>query len=326
MGYKLHAFDVADYDDHKHAKACGALYSTPANIESLHTNYGFADIREVANALIECSGDDDHVVGIIEQDTFLTLDEIDDCFTDDNDLDDAVAEALLKKQKQKQKQKPAPSPEHVCTLHYYLTNRIISWACKDNGSVGDKFGVGEDSIVASLWKFAKAIEKAWIEFERDRDAPGVFAYDVADESAPRLMIEMMMLDAEGTMNGDLPALDEWQKKVNRLVDLYMDGREPKGDESILKFLEPTPEDVIDWGDLPDAFTHAAKDNHGQVWLFTDKPTVEPVEHGCWFCEKGSLLEVEKANLLMCNKANFVFNKPWHQSLVSREDTKDVTKQ
>ena len=320
MGYKLHAFDIADYDDHKHAEACGALYSTPANIESLHTNYGFADIREVADALIKCSGDDDHVVGIIEQDTFLTLDEIDDCFTDDNDLDDAIAEALLKKQKQK----PAPRPECVAILHYYLTFHIIEWASEGESCVGDKFGIGEDDLVMQLWCYAEAIEKAWIEFERDRNAPGVFAYDVADGSAPKLMIEMM--EHPNAIEDSLPALDEWQKKVNRLVDLYMGGREPKGDESILKFLEPTPEDVIDWGDLPDAFTHAAKDNHGQVWLFTAKPTVEPVEHGCWFCEKGSLLEVEKANLLMCNKANFVFNKPWHQSLVSREDTKDVTKQ
>ena len=313
MGFKIYAYDAGNYSDHNHAKASGALYSTPANIESLHNNYGFADIREVVEAIQFCLNTTDLKLGVIEQDHFITLDEIDDCFTDENDLDDAIAEALLKKQKPK----PKPKPEAVAVLHYYLINRILTWANEDDGCVGDHFGIGEDDLVTQLWDYAEAIEKAWVEFERDRDAPGVFAYDVADGSAPALMIEMM--EHPSAIEDSLPALNEWQEKVNRLVDLYMDGREPN--ESVLKFLEPTPEDVIDWGDLPDAFTHAAKDNNGQVWVFTAKPTVEPVEHGCWFCEKGSLLEIEKANLLMCKKAHFVFNKPWQQSLVSREDTK-----
>ena len=319
MGYRIHVYDKDDWDDHNHAEQHGALYSTPANIESLHNNFGFADIREVANAIIACSGNDDLVVGIIEQGHFITLDEIDDCFNDDNELVDAVVEAALKKMN-----KPEPQPECVAVLHYYLTNRILTWVNEDDGCVGDIFGIGEDDLVMQLWDYAEALEKAWVEFERDRSSPGVFAYDVSDNSASRLMIEMM--EHPSAIEDSLPALDEWQEKINRLVDLYMDGREPKAGESVLKFLEPTPEDAIDWGDLPDAFTHAAKDNHGQVWVFTAKPTVEPVEHGCWFCEKGSLLEVEKANLLMCKKAHFVFNKPWHQSLVSREDTKDATKQ
>ena len=319
MGFKIYAYDAGNYSDHNHAKASGALYSTPANIESLHANYGFADIREVVEVIQFCLNTTDLKIGVVEQGYFITLDEIDTCLNDTNEFDDAVVIAALKKMN-----KPEPRPQEVAVLHYYLTNHVLHWIEMSDNNIGDIFGIGEDDLVMQLWCYAEAIEKAWIEFEKDRDAPGVFAYDVADGSASHLMIEMM--EHPSAIEGTLPALNEWQKKVNRLVDLYMDGREPKDDESVLKFLEQKNDDVIDWGDLPDTFTHAAKDFHGQVWLFTAKPTVEPVEHGCWFCDKGSLLEVEKANLLMCNKANFVFNKPWHQSLVSREDTKDVTKQ
>ncbi|WP_345194826.1 hypothetical protein, partial [Kistimonas scapharcae] len=226
MGYEIYVYDGSKYREYQHAEPDGAIYGTPANIESLHTNYGFADLRELAATITSCVGNDDLMVGIVEQGTFLTLDEIDDCFTDDNDFSDAVAEALFKKQKPKQE----PRPEDVSPLHYYLTNRIITWATKDDNCVGDKFGIGEDDLVMQLWDYAVAIEKAWIEFEKDRGAPGVFAYDVADGTAPRMMIEM--LEHPHALEDELPSLDEWQKNVNILVDKYMDCQEPKNDQSV----------------------------------------------------------------------------------------------
>ncbi|WP_345194719.1 hypothetical protein, partial [Kistimonas scapharcae] len=225
MGYKIHVYDSSKYREYQHAEPDGAIYSTPDIMECLYHNYGFEELRDLAHAIVSCIGTDALMVGIVAQNTFVSLDEIDDCFTDDNDFDDAVAEALLKKQ-----QKKEPSPIDVAPLHYYLTNQIITWANKDDSCVGDKFDTGEDDLVSQLWDYAVAIEKAWIEFEKDRDAPGVFVYDVGDNYAPRMMIEM--LEHPNALENELPALDEWQKNVNILVDKYMDCQEPKNDQSV----------------------------------------------------------------------------------------------
>lgn len=112
------------------------------------------------------------------------------------------------------------------TLHY-LANNLIPYF-NEKGSVSDLFGEGEDGYLDELYPFAEAVEEAWHIECLDSDAPGVWHYEVADDLAPKLFIEMIQCNT-----GDMdprPDLNEWRANIKKVISLWVNEK--------IKFQQP----------------------------------------------------------------------------------------
>lgn len=119
------------------------------------------------------------------------------------------------------------SKSQVAMSFYYLADNLIRYT-NDKGSVSELFGEGQDAYLDELYPYAEAIEEAWENGCKDVAPPGVWHYEVADDLAPKLFIEMIQCNS-----GDIdprPDLDSWKKNITKVVSLWANNK--------LKYDEP----------------------------------------------------------------------------------------
>lgn len=109
------------------------------------------------------------------------------------------------------------SKSQVAVSFYYLANNLILYF-NGKSSISGLFGEGQDAYLDELYPYAEAIEEAWETECKDVDPPGVWHYEVADDLAPKLFIEMIQCNT-----GDMdprPDLDSWKKNIKKTVRLW----------------------------------------------------------------------------------------------------------
>ena len=112
------------------------------------------------------------------------------------------------------------SKSQVAVSLHYLANNLSPYL-NERGSVLKLFGECEDGYLDELYPFAEAVEEARGTECPDGNIPGVWHYEVADDLAPKLFIEMIQCN---TIDIDpRPDLTQWRAHIKKAVRLWVNG-------------------------------------------------------------------------------------------------------
>ncbi len=112
----------------------------------------------------------------------------------------------------------------VAISFHYLAESLLSYFSKldeGNGSISTLFEMGEDQYLSELYPYAEAIESAWENRGQDRESPGVFVYEISDDLAPKLFIEMID-GGEGCCDPH-PSVKQWKNNIQTVVNMWCEG-------------------------------------------------------------------------------------------------------
>ena len=115
----------------------------------------------------------------------------------------------------------------IATALYYLAEAVIDHFNKHSkdASIGDWFCIGQDEFVYNLYPYAEIIEDVYNELskESDGECPGVWHYEVSNELAPRVFIEMSCPNMDG--DASWPDLKDFETFLTAAIKSWMTERE-----------------------------------------------------------------------------------------------------
>ncbi|WP_211831027.1 hypothetical protein [Kistimonas asteriae] len=108
--------------------------------------------------------------------------------------------------------------QEIATTHYYLTDAVLGHfqQVRENATIGDWYGIGEDEFVYTLFPYSMSIEDAY-NVVSPQGCPGVWHFEISNDFAAKVFIEMSVSDSD---EAEWPDVEQYQRNIEKLITLW----------------------------------------------------------------------------------------------------------
>lgn len=115
--------------------------------------------------------------------------------------------------------KTCTDPANVSVNLHFFACGIEEWFHHNmQEAMSFYYGHGMDQIIYGLYQYAEILERCWNNISRKKDAAGVFCYEICEDLAARLYIELL-----GSFDDSLiiqPDLKQWELLSTKLINKW----------------------------------------------------------------------------------------------------------